>query len=42
MKSGTSLMTYLLAGLVLPGPGATVHAQEPNPPGGFRAIFATR
>jgi hypothetical protein len=32
-------MAYFLASLVLSGVGPTVHAQEPTPPTGFRAIF---
>lgn len=39
MNRTTPLLSYLLAGIVLPGFWSIAHANEPNPPAGFRAIF---
>lgn len=39
MKRITPLISFLLAGMVLPGIWSIASAQEPNPPAGFRAIF---
>jgi hypothetical protein len=39
MKRTTPMISYFLAGIVLPGIGSTAFAQELNPPAGFRAIF---
>lgn len=39
MKRTASLISCLLVVIVLPVIGSAVHANEPNPPAGFRAIF---